>query len=130
MHDRQKLQLAFVLSPLTLPLMWAALAACWGVSYGEIQMGVGFIFMPAAYVAAAVFGVPVFLFCRAVGWESIFVYLSGGLVMGLATGVALRLLDGEVDSTTLALCSAAGASSGLVCWLIIHKPNAAGRAAS
>ncbi len=130
MHDRQKLLLAFALSPLTLPLMWATLATYWGVSYGEIQMGVGLIFVPAAYAAAAFFGVPAFLLCRALGWGSVFIYLSGGVVMGLATGVALGLWDGEVDSITLTLCSAAGASSGLVCWLIIHRLRVAGQAPS
>ena len=129
MHNITKLLLAFAISPLKLPLKWAALEAHWGVSYGEIQMGAGFIFMPAAYVAAAVFGVPVFLLYRALGWGSVFFYLSGGVVMGLATGVALGLWDGEMDSITLALCSAAGASSGLVCWLIIHRPRAARPAA-
>ncbi len=130
MNDRQRLLLAFVLSPLTMPLMWAALAAYWGVSYGEIQMGIGFIFMPAAYAAATVFGLPIFFLYRALGWKNVFMYISGGVAMGSATGVALGALEWEIDLTTLALCSAAGASSGLVCWLILGRFNAVGRAAS
>ena len=129
MYDRRRLLLAFVLAPLTLPLMWTVMFLLWDVSLGEIQMGVALVFMPAAYVAAAVFGVPILLLYRALAWQNVFVYILGGVVMGFATGIGLGFLYRDMDSTILALCSTAGASSGLICWLILHGFNAGRRAA-
>ncbi len=130
MYDREQLLLAFFASPLTLPFMWAGWAVWQGISYGELQMGIGFVFAPVAYLSAAVFGVPIFLLCRGLGWRNVLVYISGGIIMGSATVLILWLLYKEWDLTMLALCAAAGALSGLMCWLILRGSNAAGRAAS
>ena len=103
--------------------MWAAWAVWRGISYGELQMGIGFIFAPAAYLSAAVVGVPVFLLCRGLGWRNVLVYIAGGILMGSATMLILGLLYNEWELIMLALCATAGALSGLVCWLILLRPE-------
>jgi hypothetical protein len=121
MNYKERLFLGLTISPLVLPLLWLPLAIYWGVSIGEIEMGLVFVFMPVAYLVAAVLGLPMLLLSRALGWTNVLIHSSGGVIAGLSGLIVFRLIYGEADLTMSAVCGTAGAISGLICWFILYR---------
>lgn len=113
--------MALMASPLSLPLLWLPLAIYSGVSMGEIEMGLVFVFLPVAYLIAAVLGLPLLLLSRALGWKNAFIHCFGGIIAGLGAMLVFRLIYGEADLIIFALCETAGAMSGLICWFILYR---------
>ena len=118
---KERLLMALMASPMSLPLLWLPLAFYLGVSNGEIGMGLVFVFIPIAYLVAAVFGVPMLLLSRALGWTSVLLHVLGGVIAGLGAMLVFTLIDGEADLIMFGICESAGAISGLICWFILYR---------
>jgi energy-converting hydrogenase Eha subunit A len=121
MNYKERLLFALAASPMSLPLLWLPLAIYWGVSIGEIEMGLVLVFMPVAYLVAAILGLPMLLLSRALGWTHVLIHFCGGIIAGLAAMFVFRLIYGEADLTMFALCGTAGAISGVICWFILYR---------
>ena len=121
MNYKERIFLALAASPLSLPLLWLTLAIYWGVSLGEIQMGLVFVFLPVTYLVAAILGLPMLLLSRALGWTNVLIHSCGGIIAGLAAMLVFRLIYGEADLTMFAICGTAGAISGLISWFILYR---------
>ena len=122
--SRQRIIAAFLLAPLMAPLTFVVTVFFRGSPVAS-PSGIPVIFLlyaPFAYLAAAIFGLPLFFLFRLLSWNNVAAYLVGGTTIGLVVAqiVTKLLVSWEVASGDYAWCAIAGAGSALVFWSIVR----------
>jgi hypothetical protein len=122
--SRQRIIAAFILAPLMTPLTFVV-TVFFRSSPVASPSGIPVIFLlyaPFAYLAAAIFGIPLFFLFRLLGLKSVAAYLVGGTTIGLVTALVVTklLVSWSVASGDFVWCGIGGAGSALVFWSIVR----------
>ena len=80
------------------------------------------LYAPFAYLAAAIFGIPLFFIFRLLGLKNVASYVLGGTTIALVTALIVTkvLVSWSVASGDFVWCGIAGAGSALVFWWIVR----------
>jgi hypothetical protein len=121
-----RLYLAFLVSPLVLPLAIIVYGMLHNPFHKDIIVGI-ITLTPLYYFAALIFGVPMFFLYRALGWENVFAYILGGVIIGSVSAfLFFSLLDywgqsnAKPELGVLSGMAIVGGLSALVAWLFLY----------
>jgi hypothetical protein len=117
--------LAFFVSPLLTPAtFFFAAASRSGIDDPVSLFPVVFaLYVPFAYLATLIIGLPAFLIYRRLGWERLICYSTGGAALGLLTALLLFnfAISWSVNSVDYVWSALAGAVSATFFWVTLYK---------
>lgn len=114
--NRGRIILAFLIAPLTTPLVFMLATLLDGTFNYSVFLPVGLF----AYLATAIFGIPAYLLFRVLQWTNIFLFVLGGAVIGF---IFSHFIFESYRFYERFLCVLAAGFSALVFRLILSDLN-------